>query len=155
MPSGRKPAEIEGGRSRAQAWQERQIEFRNQRLTIRGSAFSSLAGKLPHVVDTLLDSDFGPQLVYHLAKHPETVKRINALSPLGSAGTRTDRGDAIESGRATIQAGQQSACADYASPIVRACGSRSGICKHGPVHRRTSQTRRDIQAAVIHIITEQ
>ena len=39
----------------------------------------------PHVVDTLLDSESGPELAYHLAKRPETVKRINALSPLSAA----------------------------------------------------------------------
>jgi hypothetical protein len=149
-------AEARAAEAKAQAWAERQIEFREATPDYDGVVGKSCSANCPHVVDTLLDSESGPELAYHLAKRPETVKRINALSPpLGSARTRTDRGDAIESGRATIQAGQQSACADYASSIVRACGSRLGICKHGPVHRRTSQTRRDIQAAVIHIITEQ
>jgi hypothetical protein len=71
--------------AREQAWQARQIEFRKSNPDY-DSAFSSLAGKLPnHVVETIGDSDFGPHVVYHLAKHPETVKRINALPPLAAA----------------------------------------------------------------------
>jgi len=71
--------------AREQAWQARQIEFRKSNPDY-DSAFSSLAGKLPnHVVETIGDSDFGHHVVYHLAKHPETVKRINALSPLSAA----------------------------------------------------------------------
>ena len=71
--------------AREQAWQARQIEFRKSNPDY-DSAFSSLAGKLPnHVVETIGDSDFGPHVVYHLAKHPETVRRINELSPLAAA----------------------------------------------------------------------
>jgi len=38
-----------------------------------------------HVEEAILDSDKGPELVYHLAKNPAEAARISALSPLAAA----------------------------------------------------------------------
>lgn len=38
-----------------------------------------------HVEEVILDSDKGPELVYHLAKNPAEAARISALSPLAAA----------------------------------------------------------------------
>lgn len=39
----------------------------------------------PHVLESILDSDVGPQLAYHLAKHPDVAERLNALTPVQAA----------------------------------------------------------------------
>lgn len=71
--------------ARAQAWHERQSAFREDTPDYDAVVGKSAVQVAAHVVDTLLDSDSGPELAYHLAKNPETVKRINALSPLAAA----------------------------------------------------------------------
>ena len=78
-------AEARAAEAKAQAWAERQSEFREATPDYDAVVGKSAVQIAPHVVDTLLDSDSGPELAYHLAKHPETVKRINALSPLSAA----------------------------------------------------------------------
>ena len=71
--------------ARAQAWHERQSAFREDTPDYDAVVGKSAVQVAAHVVDTLLDSDSGPELAYHLAKNPETAKRINALSPLAAA----------------------------------------------------------------------
>ncbi|MEO7938049.1 MAG: hypothetical protein ABIR55_05465 [Burkholderiaceae bacterium] len=39
----------------------------------------------PHVLDSILDSDVGPQLAYHLAKNPDVAERLNAMTPMQAA----------------------------------------------------------------------
>lgn len=78
-------AEARAAEAKAQAWHERQIAFREDTPDYDAVVGKSSVQVAPHVVDTLLDSDSGPELAYHLAKHPETVKRINSLSPLAAA----------------------------------------------------------------------
>ena len=78
-------AEARAAEAKAQAWAERQSEFREATPDYDAVVGKSAVQIAPHVVDTLLDSESGPELAYHLAKHPETVKRINALSPLSAA----------------------------------------------------------------------
>lgn len=78
-------AEARAAEAKAQAWHERQIAFREDTPDYDAVVGKSAVQVAPHVVDTLLDSDSGPELAYHLAKHPETVKRINSLSPLAAA----------------------------------------------------------------------
>lgn len=39
----------------------------------------------PHVLESILDSDSGPQLAYHLAKHPDVAQRLNELTPVQAA----------------------------------------------------------------------
>lgn len=81
----RQAAEARAIEAKAQAWAERQSDFRSSTPDYDEVVGKSSVQVAPHVVDTLLDSDSGPELAYHLAKHPETVKRINALSPLAAA----------------------------------------------------------------------
>lgn len=78
-------AEARAAEAKAQAWHERQSNFREATPDYDAVVGKSSVQVAPHVVDTLLDSDSGPELAYHLAKHPETVRRINALSPLAAA----------------------------------------------------------------------
>ena len=78
-------AEARAAEAKAQAWAERQSEFREATPDYDAVIGKSAVQVAPHVVDALLDSESGPELAYHLAKRPETVKRINALSPLSAA----------------------------------------------------------------------
>lgn len=39
----------------------------------------------PHVLESILDSDSGPQLAYHLAKNPELAEQLNAMTPVQAA----------------------------------------------------------------------
>lgn len=78
-------AEARAAEAKAQAWAERQSEFREATPDYDAVVGKSSVQVAPHVVDALLDSESGPELAYHLAKRPETVKRINALSPLSAA----------------------------------------------------------------------
>jgi hypothetical protein len=78
-------AESAAVEAKAQAWHERQGAFREVTPDYDAVVGKSSVQVAPHVVDALLDSDSGPDLAYHLAKHPETVKRINALPPLAAA----------------------------------------------------------------------
>jgi hypothetical protein len=78
-------AEARAAEAKAQAWHERQSNFREATPDYDAVVGKSSVHVAPHVVDTLLDSDSGPELAYHLAKHPETVRRINELSPLAAA----------------------------------------------------------------------
>ena len=90
-----------------------------------------------------------PGTCLYLAKHPETVKRINALSPLAAR----EKSDGSEASLSTPPAPQVKPGSKAPAPISPVkhlpCGCRFGICKHGPIHCRASQTRRDLQAPVI------
>lgn len=39
----------------------------------------------PHVLESILDSDVGPQLAYHLAKNPDVAERLNDMTPVQAA----------------------------------------------------------------------
>jgi hypothetical protein len=38
-----------------------------------------------HIRESILDSDRGPELAYHLAKHPQESQRLSAMPPLQAA----------------------------------------------------------------------
>lgn len=38
-----------------------------------------------HVLEAILDSEQGPQLAYHLAKHPDVAQRLNEMTPVQAA----------------------------------------------------------------------
>nr|DAP51287.1 MAG TPA: scaffold Bacteriophage, scaffolding protein [Caudoviricetes sp.] len=38
-----------------------------------------------HVLEAILDSEQGPQLAYHLAKHPDVAQRLNDMAPVQAA----------------------------------------------------------------------
>lgn len=56
----------------------------------------------PHVLESILDSDVGPQLAYHLAKHPDVAERLNAMTPVQAA-REIGRLEAAVTGPATTQ----------------------------------------------------
>jgi hypothetical protein len=62
----------------------------------------------PHLGEAILDSDKGPELVYHLAKNPAEAARLSAMSPLAAA---------RELGRIEATLGQQAA---PAKPVTKA-----------------------------------
>jgi hypothetical protein len=39
----------------------------------------------PHVADAIMDADRGPELLYHLARNPEIVGKLNEMSPYRAA----------------------------------------------------------------------
>ena len=39
----------------------------------------------PHVLESIIESDSGPQLAYHLAKNPDVAERLNDMTPLQAA----------------------------------------------------------------------
>ena len=39
----------------------------------------------PHITDTILESDRGPEVAYYLAQHPDMAEAINAMSPIAAA----------------------------------------------------------------------
>ena len=80
-----KDAEGRAAKAGTDAWQERQTAVRG---TI--ADYDEVIGKsqivvAPHVITALLDSEHGPEVAYHLAKHPDQADRINGLSPLSAA----------------------------------------------------------------------
>lgn len=67
------------------AWQERQIAVREALPDYDAVIGKSTVEVAQHVIQALLDSEHGPEVAYHLAKHPEQAERINSLSPLSAA----------------------------------------------------------------------
>ena len=77
----------------AKAAQQQQAQARfstwNDRLTAARAAMTDYdqvvgASESPiatHVSDAILDSEHGPALAYHLAKHPDLLNQLNSLSP--------------------------------------------------------------------------
>ena len=70
---------------RAKTWAERQESTRKAMPDYDEVLASADTPVAPHLVDLLLDSDHGPAIAYHLAKHPNEAQRLNGLSPLGAA----------------------------------------------------------------------
>lgn len=71
--------------TKTSTWVERQNSARES-ITDYDEVVSS--ADLPvqnHIRDALLDSEKGPELVYHLAKNPDVLDRLNSLSPLQAA----------------------------------------------------------------------
>ena len=76
---------------------ERAAEHRNAEWSAKVDAitatipdYAEIAGKsdIPvrdHVAVAIMDADRGPELVYHLAKHPEVAERLNEMSPARAA----------------------------------------------------------------------
>lgn len=40
---------------------------------------------MPHVGDVLMEADRGPELLLHLAKHPDVAEKLNAMKPMAAA----------------------------------------------------------------------
>jgi hypothetical protein len=71
--------------ARAETFEERVHQARS-----RMQDFDTVVGQSPvevaeHIRESILDSDRGPELAYHLAKHPQEAKRLSAMPPLQAA----------------------------------------------------------------------
>ncbi|MEY4429661.1 MAG: Rhodoferax phage [Pseudomonadota bacterium] len=71
--------------TRAQTFQERQAQFRQQAPDYDEVVASSDAPLSNHVAEVLQDSDLGPQLAYHFAKNPDVLLRLNGMNPTAAA----------------------------------------------------------------------
>lgn len=71
--------------ARAETFEERVSQARS-----RMSDFDTVVGKssvevASHIRESILDSDRGPELAYHLAKHPQEAQRLSSMHPLQAA----------------------------------------------------------------------
>lgn len=80
-----KEAESKVKQTKAEAWEARQAQTRASLPDYDEVVGLSDLQIAPHVAETLLDSDVGPAVAYHLAKNPDLAERINAMSPLAAA----------------------------------------------------------------------
>lgn len=87
-----KRSESEASRSAQRADQLRGQEWQSKVAATSATIpdYADVVGKseLPvagHVAEALMDADRGPELAYHLAQNPETVDRLNDMSPARAA----------------------------------------------------------------------
>lgn len=71
--------------ARAETFEERVSQAKT-----RMSDFDTVVGKssvevASHIRESILDSDRGPELAYHLAKHPQEAQRLSSMHPLQAA----------------------------------------------------------------------
>lgn len=78
-------AEAKINEAKAQTWEQRQAQARSEMPDYDEVVGLSDLRIAPHVADVLMDSEAGPALAYHFAKHPDIAERINGLSPLAAA----------------------------------------------------------------------
>lgn len=72
--------ETEENAKRVKAWQERQTEARKT-LTDYDAKIAASNVKVSNPLrDAIVESDVGPQLLYHLAENPDVAERLNKLS---------------------------------------------------------------------------
>jgi hypothetical protein len=69
----------------AKTWEERQAAARSTLPDYDQVLGGADVQVVRHVAEVLLESDQGPALAYHLAKHPEIVQRLNGLPPIAAA----------------------------------------------------------------------
>ena len=83
----------------------------------------------PHVLESILDSDVGPQLAYHLAKHPDVAERLNAMTPVQAA-REIGRLEAAVTGPAATQP---------TPPAKRTTTRRAGAAKTASTTKSTAK----------------
>lgn len=66
--------------TRAQTFEQRQAEFKAKAPDYDAVVGSSDAPVTAHVSAALLDSEAGPLLMYHFAKNPQVLERLNSMS---------------------------------------------------------------------------
>lgn len=76
-----KAAERQQEAARAQTWEQRQAAARAAMPDFDDVVGGSDAPIAPHVAEAIKDSDHGPALAYHLAKHPDVLDRLNGMNP--------------------------------------------------------------------------
>ena len=81
-----------------------------------------------HVGESILDSEHGPAIAYHLAKHPAELARINALPPMAAA-REIGRLEASLSSAKPAPAKQVSNAPAPIKPINATPNMRSPVCK--------------------------
>lgn len=65
----------------AKSWQDRQAAIKES-IPDYAEAINSSGIEIPNAcADVIMESDVGPQILYHLAKNPELANRIKVLSP--------------------------------------------------------------------------
>ncbi len=80
-----KTAEQKAVETRTQTFQERQQAARTAMPDYDAVVGAADVPITSHVAEALLDSEKGPELVYHLSKNPAEAERLNKLSPLAAA----------------------------------------------------------------------
>jgi hypothetical protein len=76
-----KAAQAQQAAVRATTWEQRQAATRSALPDYDAVVGASDAPVAQHVAETLQESEHGPALAYHLAKHPEVLERLNGMSP--------------------------------------------------------------------------
>jgi hypothetical protein len=71
--------------TRAQTWNERQGQTRTTTPDYDAVVANSDVPVSKHVGELLLESEYGPQVAYMLAKNPQVAERLNSLAPLQAA----------------------------------------------------------------------
>ncbi len=74
----------EAQRALATAWETRQAAFKAQTQEYEAVVQASDILVSDEVRDAILESEIGPQLLYHLAMNPETGKKLATLSRIGA-----------------------------------------------------------------------
>ncbi len=78
-------AQAQQQEARTTTWNERQAEARTAMPDYDEVVGSSETPLSSHVAETILESEYGPALAYHLARNPEVLTRLNGMSPLQAA----------------------------------------------------------------------
>lgn len=78
-------AQAQQQEARATTWSERQAEARAAMPDYDAVVGGSDTPIAPHVAEVIVESDKGPALAYHLARNPESLMRLNGMSPLQAA----------------------------------------------------------------------
>lgn len=73
-------AETKQTETRQSTWQQRKAEAAKSIPDIDAVLSSSEVPVAQHVQAELLDSEFGPQIAYHLDKHPELAEKLNGMT---------------------------------------------------------------------------
>lgn len=76
-----KAAAQEQAKTRATTWEQRQAAARAALPDYDAVVGASDAPVAVHVAEALQESEHGPALAYHLAKHPDVLDRLNGMSP--------------------------------------------------------------------------
>lgn len=71
--------------AQVQTWAQRQESARQALPDYDEVLGSADVGIARHVEQTILDSERGPEVAYHLAKNPDIVRALNSMSPLAAA----------------------------------------------------------------------
>lgn len=70
---------------RNSTWAERSAAARAKHSDFDSVIAASQVPVADHVIAVLEDSEIGPELAYHLDRHPEIAERLNKLGPLAAA----------------------------------------------------------------------